>query len=147
MILELLAQVSPRQRDAFESMRTRFDQTDPELYWKIPFVAALLIIGLLLVALLGYLERRRQRQENKPQPMRLYLWCLAKLHVPWADMLRLWRVARALRLRHPTALLISPRLYDAAVAKYWAGHWRGKHGGALPARFKTIRELLFNDQP
>lgn len=147
MIPQLLAQASPRQRVAIESMRSHFEETDPQLYWKISFVALLFVIGALLVALLGYLERRRQRRENKPQPIRLYLWCLAKLQVPWPDILRLWRLARALRLSHPTALLISPRLYDAAVTKYWAGHWRGKRGGEPPLRFMAIRELLFTDVP
>ncbi len=147
MMPQLLAQASPRQRAAIESMRSHFEESDPELYWKIPVVAFLLLVAISLVVLLGYLELRRQRRENKPQPIRLYLWCLAKLQVPWPDILRLYRLARALRLSHPTALLISPRLYDAAVTKYWAGHWRGKRGGEPPLQFRAIRERLFTDVP
>ena len=108
MMALILARTTSSRTEVLRQMRSQFGESDPELWWKIPLVLGLLVFALLLVWVLARRERRRARQQVRPQPMRLYLSSLIKLKVPWGHIFHLWRLARALELKHPTVLLISP---------------------------------------
>jgi len=143
MMALILARTTSSRTDVLRQMRTQFGESDPELWWKIPFVIGLLVIALLLVWLLAHLERRRIQQQTRPQPMMLYLGSLIKLKIPWRDIFHLWRLASAIELEHPTVLLISATRYDEAVTRYCAdGHGRISRTG-IHERFMAIRDMLF----
>ena len=71
--------------------------------------------------------------------MSLYLRLQSKLGLPMLDRWRLWRVACTLNIEHPTALLISEKLYDEAVQRYRRSP--GRVGTA--AQLASIRARLF----
>lgn len=145
MIALILARTTSSRTEVLRHMRSQFGESDPDLWWKIPFVLTLLIIALLLVFVLARIDRRRNQQLVKPQPMKLYLSSLIKLHFPWRDILQLWRLARALQLDHPTVLLISPAKYDESVSQYCAAGRLSRVG--TQRRFLAIRHKLFDSGP
>ena len=143
MMALILARTTSSRTDVLRQMRAQFGESDPELWWKIPFVLSLLVVALLLVWLLAHLERRRVQQRVRPQPMKLYLGSLIKLKIPWGDIFRLWQLARAVGLEHPTVLLISATKYDEAVTRYCAdGHGQMSRAG-VHGQFMAIRDVLF----
>ena len=142
MMAWILARSTSSRTEVFRHMRSQFGEADPELWWKIPFVLTLLAIALLLLAILARNERKRLQQQTTPQPIKLYLGSLIKLKIPWRDIFHLWRLARALKLKHPTVLLISAAKYDDAVTQYCADG-RQSHANTYK-RFTTIRNTLFS---
>ncbi len=143
MNLFMLAQqqVPASGREILDHVSTAFRQSDPQLWWKVPVVLGLLGLALVLVWVLAILERRRLERENHPQPTRLYFNTMAVLNIGWSDRWYLWRLARALKLPQPAALLISPAYFDKVVARYC--RMRSWNGDALRNRFATIRKTLF----
>ena len=86
---------------------------------------------------LGCLCLEQNRLEAaKAQPFTLFMRVQAALTFPLIDRWQMWRLARALRLPHPAAILISPVLFDRAVAKYMPRP-------SQQIRFAAIRERLF----
>jgi len=137
MTFHTLAQQPPVSgREMLDNMSHAFRQTDPNLWWKMPAALSLLALALVLVWVLAVLERRRLERENHPQPMRLYLTALAVLHMPWRDRWHLWRLARALKLPQPAAVLISPAYFDEAVVRYC--RTRKWNADTLRHRFDSI---------
>jgi hypothetical protein len=98
-------------------------------------------VGLLLVWVLAYMERRRAERSRHPQPMYLYMEALATLRVGWLDRWFMWRLARTMKLEHPTVLLITSASFDQAVKQYCRNRSIGRD--TLRRRFKSIRYQLF----
>jgi len=122
-------------------MGSAFRESDPDLWWKIPLVLALLAVALALVWLLACLEKRKAQHHHHPQPMRLYLDAMSAIRVGWIHRWHMWRLARALKLPHPLALLISPACFDEAVARY--SRTESLNARTVQCRFGTIRKQLF----
>lgn len=145
----ILAQQSvDRKLHLVRQMGSRFEQPDPDLYWKIPVVILLFAATGLLLWVLYQLQRRRQEKEVSPRPMRLFVRTMRMLGVSVPDIWQLWRLARRLKLRHPTALLISPLYFDHVVNKD-CSHAQGQ--SVRPDRHRrlmAVRTTLFGaDNP
>ena len=140
--LSTLAQSVPSRREQLQPVSGLFDQDASGA------VNSLLTVFSLLAALVGilWLLHRLQQRRLKPaapKPMALYRRTLRKLRLPIADRWRLRRLAHAVRIEQPTALLIAAPLYDAAVKRYCAGSGLlASLAGAAPA-FAAIRRRLF----
>ncbi|GMV98113.1 MAG: hypothetical protein HRF43_01940 [Phycisphaerae bacterium] len=130
-------------RDLYlRSMHQQFANPNPDLWWQI-LVGVLLVGGVVgLVLLFGFWQRRK-KCAGATAPLGLYRHVLLHLGLPAGDVWRMWRLAKALHVAHPAALLISPALFDRAVAGYCAGHgWLGSRSRYKPA-FAAIRKRLF----
>ena len=99
----------------FRQMGSRFEETDPNLHWKIPVVILLFMLAILLAWILYALQSRRQGTDQSPRPLRLYFRAMRELGIAGPDIWQLWRLAKRLHLKHPTALLISPQYFDQAA--------------------------------
>lgn len=138
----ILADISDRRAEPIRHMQERFSKADPEA------VTQMLAVLVMLAGVFGlvYVLLRIQRRKSRPrqaQPMSLYLRTQRKLGLSLADCWWLWRLAATLRIAHPTALLISFRMFDEAVQEYCRGHgWLGDRTMAAP-RFSAIRQRLF----
>ena len=137
MIAVVLAQESFSRVEYLRSLERRFSQSEPDIGVKILVIVAVFVGTVLLFALLNRLQKRKS-DPNIERPFRLFLKTMKCLRIPWRDRWRLWRVARALRLEHPTALLISPQAYDAALRDL-----ARKPGlfGARPATRQALADL------
>lgn len=136
---------SLERHDRLRSVQDRFAESDPHVFQKVMMVVALVSAILALIWLMGRVQRRRIQQIVTPQPFGLFFRVQAKLALPWLDRWRLWRLARVLRTREPTALLISPVLFDEAVKLYCEGHsLLGRRLGKA-ACYAVIRQRLFGD--
>jgi hypothetical protein len=130
------------QRKSFVYTRSWFSRQDPTVPQEIALVVALLGAGLFLGWVLMQWQARRGGP-SRQHPMGLYLRLLRKLGLGLLDRLRMWRLARAQKIEHPTALLISRQLFDEVVARYLRQ--------PLPAKtpphpaFAAIRARLFPD--
>lgn len=144
MRLPLLAQTTMEEKIAiFRQMGSRLQQPDPNTFWKTMVVVVLLVLAVLLTWLLFNLQRRWQNQIASPQPMRLYVRTLLMLGIPAPDIWRLWLLARRMRVRHPTALLVSSALFDKAVADDCCDDRGRVIYPARRQRLLTIRATLF----
>ena len=75
--------------------------------------------------------------------MGLYLRVQRQLGLSLSDRWRLWRLARAIGIEHPTALLISVSMYDDAVRRYCAGQGWFRSRAPRVSHFTAIRKRLF----
>lgn len=142
-MIRLLAQAIDRD-DYLRSMKHRFSVPNPHVWHEI-----LLAVGILagLVGMLWIVWRwqRWRSGHGEMGPVDLYRHVLTRLDLPVGDLWRLWRLARVVRLPHPTAVLINATLFDEAVAQYCAGHgWLGPRSRAA-TQFATIRKRLFTE--
>ncbi|MBI4579830.1 MAG: hypothetical protein HY718_09020 [Planctomycetes bacterium] len=131
-----LAQTGSWREERLQAMHRQFRDSDPQVYMRL-VVAVLSIVAIFgIIRLLAWMQRRRLGAV-KPQPLSLYMRVQAQLKLPLLDRWRLWRMAKALRIEHPTAMLISPVLYDEAVQRYGQGR------AGTQARLANIRLRLF----
>jgi hypothetical protein len=144
LTLGVLAQAGGRQyrKQVFDAMQERFVSGEPNASRGI--LTTVVALGLLFGAvLLLYRWQRRRRRPSPAQPMSLYRRVLGKLGLSMVDRWWLWRLARFSRTEHPTAMLISSRLYDTAVGRFCAsqGLFLSRAGSAVS--FRAIRQKLF----
>lgn len=126
-------------------MRQGFTALDPNTLRDL--ILALLMIGSLLV-LAWMLHRKQLRDEaaNGINPMALFIRMMTRLGLPVVDRVRMWHLARVLRIPHPTALLISTTLFRKACEDYCATRgWMGPRARAV-AHLNAIARQLF-DRP
>jgi len=129
----------------FHEMSSRFKQGDPGVWWKIPAVLSMLAIAILLVLVLLYLEKRRRKQRTRPRPLMLFCHSLRTIGFSWMDIWRLWRLARALGIGQPTAMLISAEIFDGAMKEY-CGTREGR-GSRCQNQLVAIRRQIFANAP
>jgi hypothetical protein len=132
----LLGRALSWREQQFQSMHEHFNSTDPWIFIRLSAGLAAVLIIFLLIKLTSYLQHRRLEVATKAQPFALFMKVQVALALPAMDRWRMWRMARALRLTHPAAVLISPVLFDRAVAKY-------KPRLSQRAYFEVIRARLF----
>jgi hypothetical protein len=113
MKLSLLAQTA--RRDSLIHAQEYFTRENPVILKQIATVV--MVVGVVIL-LVWVLAKWQSRPRGGCSPMRLYLRMQGRLGLPWSYRWRLWRLARLLKLEHPTAVLISPVLFDEAVARY-----------------------------
>lgn len=143
----LLAQPDGRidREQWYESAHRRFVFGEPELIEGV-ITAVLAISLLLLVAWLLYHWQRRRQNPAPAQPLSLYRRVLGKLGLSLPERWLLRRLAKASGIEHPTALLISARLYDRAVQRYCAGSDLFFARAGKAATFAMIRRRLFGEK-
>jgi len=98
-------------------MQDRFIQPEPNLGWKMLFVA-FLICCLLGLSWVLHKTQRRQRKGRKPKPVTMSLRIQHSLNMGWMDCFLLWRMARVCNEKEPTTLLISDTRFDEAATAY-----------------------------
>ncbi len=143
----LLAQMERpfTKEEWFESVHRRFLHGEPELLRNI-FLAVLTVCLVLAIPLLLHRWQRRRQQPTPAQPMALYRRVLGKMGLTIIERWLLWRLARHSRMEHPTALLISSRLYDAAVDHYCAGGGLFVTRAGKAASYAAIRRRIFSEK-
>jgi hypothetical protein len=129
----------------FESVHLRFLHGEPELVRNV-VLAVLTICLVLAVPLLLHRWQRRRQQPTPAQPMALYRRVLSKMGLTVIERWLLWRLARNSGMEHPTALLISSRLYDAAVDHYCAGDGLFVTRAGKAASYAAIRRRVFGEK-
>lgn len=139
----LAQQVMQDKSEILRGMGSRFEQPDPNLYWKIPLVILLFTAAILLTWFLYRLQRRRQGLDQSPQPIRLYLRAMRELGLPGPDLWYLYRLAKRLSLPHPTALLVSAQYYDHILAADCCDKAGKVLNRARHQRLTAIRAILF----
>ena len=143
-VLDRLTRAGPLLADEewYESVHRRFLLGEPELVRGV--LTAALAIGLALIVM-GILHRWQKRREQPApaQPMALYRRVLSNMGLTVIERWLLWRLARNSRLEHPTALLVSLRLYDRAVEHYCAGGGLFFARAGKAATFAAIRRRIF----
>ena len=115
------------------------------------FLSVMFVLaGTAAMVVLAYGLTRRQQQRatqgSRGDPRQLYQHLLDKLDLTAAGRRLLRAIASDLRLKHPTALLLSPTLFDRHVEQ-----WRGRRrriGRALaetgqPKVVADVRGILF----
>ncbi|HPD31108.1 MAG TPA: hypothetical protein PLL20_14025 [Phycisphaerae bacterium] len=129
----------------YESVQHRFLFGEPELIRGL-FTAALAMGLVLLVIGMSYRWQKRRQQPAPTQPMALFRRVLSKMGLTVIERWLLWRLARNSGLEHPTALLISSRLYDGAVDRYCAGSGLFFARAGKAASFAAIRRRIFGEK-
>lgn len=112
-VFDLLAKAGPPLAEGswYESVQHRFLFGEPELIRGL--LTAALAMGLVLLVIgMSYRWQKRRQQPAPTQPMALFRRVLSKMGLTVIERWLLWRLARNSGLEHPTALLISTRLYD-----------------------------------
>jgi len=138
----MLAVETLDRQATLRAMRDRFNQPDPDAGRKLVLVLGMLACLLALVWLVHRFQQRRARVATL-QPMGLYLRVQSKLGLSLLDRWRLWQLAQVLRIEHPTALLISARMYDEVVKEYCGGQgWLGSRA-RFATHFTSLRHQLF----
>ena len=138
----MLAQVSLSREQKLQSMQERFSREDPGAGMSIMMLlmTAALIFGVIW--LLHRLQQRR-REHRDCSAHTLYRRVLRQLDLPMLDRWRLWRLARVIGLEHPSAMLISPKVYDAACHRYCKTSGTLGSRTAAAAPLAAIRQRLF----
>jgi hypothetical protein len=146
-MFEVLAQAVPRinRERTLDAMHERFVTGEPELWQGV--VTACVVLGMLLGSVwLMYRWQHRRRHPASTQPMSFYRRILGKLGLSMLDRWFLWRLARFTGLEHPTAMLISPRMYDSAVQRYCASRGPMFSRAGSAGSFAAIRRKLFSGE-
>jgi hypothetical protein len=141
MRLLLLAQTA--RRESLTHAQEWFTRDNPLIIKQIAGVFIVVGMVILLVWLLTKWQSRLQARGCNP--MRLYLKMQARLGLSWSDRWRLWRLARRLKLEHPTAVLISAPLFDEAVSRYRQEGGRAANNSATVKALAAVRARLFPD--
>jgi hypothetical protein len=129
----------------YQSVHDRFVSGEPQMYQGI--LAFLLLIALAVgSAWLLYRWQKRGLRPTPSQPMSLYRRVTRKLGMPIIDRWLLWRLAKSSGIEHPTALLVSSRMYDGAVEQYCAGTGLFFARAGKAASFASIRRRLFGEK-
>lgn len=138
MIALVLAQVTSARNERLQGMQSRFNEPDPQVYAQILVAVGAIVAIFIIIRLLDYAQKRRA-SAVKAQPMSLYLRVQAQLGLTWWDRWCLWHLARSAGVANPTALLISPVLFDRATQRYLSS---GRHAGSA-STLASIRSRLF----
>ena len=138
-----LAQIGPERLQHLDSLHERFSTPVPGILYDFLLVLSLLTLLLVLVSVLGRVQRQRKTRELLPQPMAVFRRVSAGMGLSWADRFWLWRLAAVAGCAHPTVLLISAVHFDAALASYSAsGGLLAVRALGLP-RLEAVRSRLF----
>lgn len=142
----LLAQTAAERAGRLRSLQDRFAEPAPGVGSRILLFFLLLLAAVIVVWLAAYFQRRRV-QGIRPQPMALFVRVQRRLGLPFWSRWRMKRLAQIVGIDQPTALLISPGLFDQAVEQYCAG--RGLLGSrtGTAVEFARIREQIFGRLP
>lgn len=146
-VFDLLAKAGPPLAEGswYESVQHRFLFGEPELIRGL--LTAALAMGLVLLVIgMSYRWQKRRQQPAPTQPMALFRRVLSKMGLTVIERWLLWRLARNSGLEHPTALLISTRLYDGAVDRYCAGSGLFFARAGKAASFAAIRRRIFGEK-
>jgi hypothetical protein len=147
LLSNLLADVErPFTKDEwYQSVHERFLFGEPEMTKGL--LTSVMAIALMLgSAWLLYRWQKRSLRPTPAQPMALYRRVVNKLGFSLVDRWLLWRLARDCAIDHPTALLISSRLYDRAVEHYCAGNGLFFARTRKAVTFASIRQQLFGEK-
>jgi hypothetical protein len=147
LLSSLLADVERpfTKEEWYQSAHERFVSGEPEMMKGI-LTSVMVIVLIVGSAWLLYRWQRRGQRPTPAQPMALYRRVVNKLGFSLVDRWLLWRLARDCAIDHPTALLLSARLYDGAVERYCAGNglFFARAGKAIT--FASIRRRLFGEK-
>jgi hypothetical protein len=139
-IVFLLTQsASDWRAERLRSMHQHFKEPSGDVYLNISIAVLAILAIFVIMKLLDYVQKRRQSTNIKAQPMALYWRIQSKMGLSFLDRWQLWRLASSSAVPNPTALLISPVLFDRAVASYCGG----LGNSSPPARLAAIRKRLF----
>ena len=127
------------------SLHQHFSPPNPNLWIEI-LPGAVLIASLLVAAWLAWRWQRWRGEQGEMSPAALYRYTLARLHLSAGDVWWLWRLAKTVRIPHPTALLISPELYDEAVKRFCESSGLLGSRKRAESQFTAIRARLFTGQ-
>jgi hypothetical protein len=115
---------------------------------------ATIVIGVIaaflaLVALYQLLKRRQAGVESVriDDPQRLFKDLLHAIEMPLQQRRLLTRVARDLRLAHPSVLLLSAELFDRYLLQWQSGQGGSgiDQGHGMPALAAAARRSLFRE--
>jgi len=99
--------------------------------------------GVILIGLIWHLQKRLSTRPQARRPYRLF-WRLQKhLGLGLADRLFLLMVAFLGEMRHPTIMLLSPRLFHDNVESWLPGSWLASLVPNAQGRAARIAERLF----
>jgi hypothetical protein len=124
-------------------MQEDFSTVSPTLMHDLLLVSVI-VVGVLALA---WILRFRQQWAAAPgeiHPMRLFFRVQRRLGLPLLDCWRLLRLARALGVPHPTALLVSPVLFEAAVNRYCSTAGPPGRRERARARLAGIQKRIFH---
>lgn len=144
-MIYVLAQDIDRQV-YLRSMHEQFARSNPKIWWEL-LLGLVIVLGLLGIVYLSGVWQRWRQAPPEARPFALYRQVLARLNLTPGQMWRLWRLAKAAKIPHPTALLISIGAYDEAVAAYCAGRGALGSRARLAPQFAEIRRRLFGECP
>jgi hypothetical protein len=143
-MFDVLAQTGPRisRRQALDAMHERFVTGEPDP-WQGVFTACV-VLGMLIGSVwLMYRWQHRRQHPASTQPISFYRKMLGKLGLSMLDRCLLRRLARFMGMEHPTAILISSRMYDSAVQRYCASRGPLLSRAGSAGSFAAIRRKLF----
>jgi hypothetical protein len=123
--------------ERFRQVQQYFNTPAPQMYVNIGIALLAIVSVYMLMKLLNYLQNRRQ-EESRARPMALFLRVQSQMGLSLPERWNLWRLAKTLKVANPTALLISPVLFDRAVAEYGA-----RRSGTTRQQLAAIRRRLF----
>jgi hypothetical protein len=144
MNLQILAQESYSRVEYLRSLHNRFSESEPDVGWKIVALVVIFLAAVFCFAMLNRLQKR-QVDPNVEKPGRLFRRAMKHLKLRRRDRWRLWRVAGALRLEHPAALLLSPNYYDGAIRDYCAGSSLLGNRHAARRALTELRQRIFTE--
>ena len=136
-MMEILLQATSRP-DPRVVLREHFSKQawDPESWIGFIVVAACITIVVLILHFLLYYEKRSDKSRQVSSPQRLFREILKRLELNVAQRALLVRMARDLRRRSPTQMLLSPKFFDQAVAR-----WLSKGSIGLDSRAQELRVI------
>ncbi len=146
--LNILAQADNLlyRKQMFDAMHERFVEGEPDIHEGI-LTAVLILIFLFGGIWLLYRWQQRRHRPASSQPMAFYRRMLGKLGLSLVDRWWLRRLASFSGIEHPTAMLISSRLYDATVERFCAGQGVFLSRAGSAASLAAIRRKLFGGNP
>ena len=118
-MMQILLQATSRP-DPRVVLREQFSKQawDPESWMGFIVVAAGITIFVLILHFLLYYEKRGDKSRQVSSPQKLFREVLKRLELNVAQRALLGRMARDLRRRSPTQMLLSPKFFDQAVAQW-----------------------------
>jgi hypothetical protein len=129
--------------ERLEAMRRGFtSKTDPES-GILTSMVVVVVIGLFVVLLLLLLNRAQQDRgvRKGKTPQGLFKEVLSKLKLGWPDRMLLRRVASELRLKNPTVMLLTPKIFAESASRYVSG--RSGRSRADMTRLRAIHRQVF----
>lgn len=114
---------------------------DSESWIGFIMVAAGITILVLILHFLLYYQKRSDKSRQVSNPRAMFRELLKRLELTVVQRALLGRMARDLKRRSPTQMLLSPKFFDQAVAQWLS---KGSFGQDKRAReLRVIGEKLF----